>query len=84
LRSTTCGRKPPLLPYRIDSFVEPPHTQWPRFRDAAASVRLFSGNIRGDRQYDVARDGRFVINTVLDGAVAPITLIQNWNPEAMK
>ncbi len=26
MRSTTCGRKPPLLPYRIDSFVEPPHT----------------------------------------------------------
>ncbi len=34
------------------------------------------------RQYDVTRDGRFLINTVLDDAVAtPITLIQNWRPE---
>jgi hypothetical protein len=33
------------------------------------------------RQYDVAPDGRFLINTVVDsGTVAPITLIQNWNP----
>ena len=35
------------------------------------------------RQYDVARDGRFLINTVLDDAAAtPITLIQNWKPPA--
>ncbi len=34
-------------------------------------------------QYDVTRDGRFLINTVLDDAVAtPITLIQNWRPGA--
>jgi Tol biopolymer transport system component len=31
-------------------------------------------------QYDVASDGRFLINTVLDEAVSPITLIQNWKP----
>lgn len=36
------------------------------------------------RQYDVAPDGRFLINTELDSATAPITLIQNWNPEAKK
>ena len=36
------------------------------------------------RQYDVAPDGRFLINTELDSAAAPITLIQNWNPEAKK
>ncbi len=36
------------------------------------------------RQYDVAPDGRFLINTVLDSAAAPITLLQNWNPEAKK
>ena len=36
------------------------------------------------RQYDVAPDGRFLINTELDNASAPITLIQNWNPEAKK
>ena len=32
------------------------------------------------RQYDVAPDGRFLINTLLDNAVAPITLLQNWQP----
>ena len=33
------------------------------------------------RQYDVAPDGRFLINTELDSAAAPITLLMNWNPE---
>ena len=36
------------------------------------------------RQYDVASDGRFLINTVLDSAPAPITLLMNWNPEMKK
>jgi serine/threonine-protein kinase len=36
------------------------------------------------RQYDVTRDGRFLINTVLDDANAPITLIQNWDPTRSK
>ena len=36
------------------------------------------------RQYDVAPTGRFLINTVLDSAAAPITLLQNWHPEAKK
>jgi hypothetical protein len=30
----------------------------------------------------VAPDGRFLINRVLDTAASPITLIQNWDPEA--
>ena len=30
------------------------------------------------RQWDVARDRRFLINTVLDDAAAPITLVRNW------
>jgi hypothetical protein len=34
--------------------------------------------------YDIARDGRILINTVLDEASAPITLILNWTPEATK
>ena len=33
------------------------------------------------RQYDVTRDGRSLINTVLDEAAAPITLIQNSHGE---
>ncbi len=36
------------------------------------------------RNYDVTRDGRFLINTELREATAPITLIQHWNPEASK
>ena len=55
-----------------------------------APVPLFPTRIVGGgadagsrgRQYDVTRDGRFLINTVLDAAAAPITLIQHWNPEA--
>ncbi len=35
-------------------------------------------------QYDVAPDGRFLINNPLDIAAAPITLIQNWQPDAKK
>ena len=29
-------------------------------------------------QYDVARDGRFLINTITSDATSPITLILNW------
>jgi hypothetical protein len=36
------------------------------------------------RQYDMTRDGRFLINTVLDEATAPIMLLQNWHPDAKK
>jgi hypothetical protein len=34
------------------------------------------------REYDVAPDGRFLINRELAGDTAPITLIQHWTPEA--
>ena len=51
-------------------------------------TRIFGGgneNIALGRQYDVTRDGRFLINTVLDDVGgAPITLIQNWQPESKK
>ena len=30
--------------------------------------------------YDVSRDGRFLVNTVLEDAATPITLLQNWAP----
>ena len=36
------------------------------------------------RQYDVAPDGRFLINTELDDSAAPITLLMNWNPDAKR
>jgi hypothetical protein len=49
-------------------------------------TRVFGGGVDAQqgRQYDVAPDGRFLINAVLDEAPAPITLLQNWNPEAKK
>jgi eukaryotic-like serine/threonine-protein kinase len=50
-------------------------------------TRIWGGGVDGTqgRQYDVAPDGRFLVNTELDaGAPAPITLIQNWNPDAGK
>jgi hypothetical protein len=37
-----------------------------------------------ERQYDVASDGRFLINMELESAAAPITLLMNWTPEAKK
>ena len=55
---------------------------------AGTPVALFAARIVGGgadtgqgRQYDVAPDGRFLINRVLDDVNAPITLIQNWNPQ---
>ena len=57
--------------------------------EPGAPVALFPTRISGGgrdnqqgRQYDVARDGRFLINTVLDDASSPITLLQNWKPPA--
>ncbi len=47
-------------------------------------TRIVGGgeNVGRAREYDVAPDGRFLIDTVSESAAAPITLIQNWNPEA--
>ena len=52
-------------------------------------TRIASGGVddalgRQGRQYDVAPDGRFLINTLLDSPAAPITLLMNWTPEATK
>jgi eukaryotic-like serine/threonine-protein kinase len=59
--------------------------------EPGAPVALFPTQIFGGgvdnaqgRQYDVTRDGRFLINTVLEGASSPITLLQNWHPEPGK
>ena len=45
---------------------------------------LFTANFaRGGArpQYDVARDGRFLVNLDLnDAATPPITLLMNWKP----
>jgi hypothetical protein len=57
--------------------------------EPGAPVALFPTRIYGGgtdnqqgRQYDVSRDGRFLINTVLEDSASPITLLQNWNPPA--
>jgi Tol biopolymer transport system component len=56
--------------------------------EAGKPVALFPSNIVAGpdkAQYAVARDGRFLINQMREGAAAaPITLIQHWNPEARK
>jgi Tol biopolymer transport system component len=59
--------------------------------EPGAPVMLFptrvvggGADIQQGRQYDVAPDGRFLINTELDSADAPITLLQNWNPETTR
>jgi Tol biopolymer transport system component len=41
------------------------------------------GDVNQGMQYTVTRDGRFLINTLVDDvSTAPITLIQNWRPPA--
>ena len=54
-------------------------------------VKLFDTRVLGGgtdnamgRQYDVSSDGRFLVNEVPEAEVSPITLIQNWNPDAGK
>ena len=59
--------------------------------EPGSPVMLFPTHIYGGgsdiqtgRQYDVTADGRFLINTLLNEVPAPITLLQNWHPEAKK
>ena len=48
------------------------------------STRILGGGIDAGqgRQYDVAPDGRFLINTVIEDVDAPITLLQHWRHES--
>lgn len=59
--------------------------------EPGAPVMLFRTRVLGGgadvqlgRLYDVTADGRFLINVLMNEAAAPITLIQNWNPEMKK
>jgi Tol biopolymer transport system component len=48
-------------------------------------TRIVGGgtNVNVGMNYDIDRDGRFLINTIVEGASAsPITLLLNWRPEA--
>lgn len=56
-----------------------------------APVALFQTRVVGGgidalqaRQFDVAPDGRFLINTAVEAGGAPITIVQHWNPETKK
>jgi Tol biopolymer transport system component len=52
---------------------------------ALFQTKVYSGdNPFSGHQYDVSPDGRFIINTLVDEANTPITLLQNWNPDAKK
>ena len=59
--------------------------------EAGTPVALFETQVFGGGadnqqgwQFDVTRDGRFLINTVVDDSTVPITLLQNWTPPATK
>jgi eukaryotic-like serine/threonine-protein kinase len=97
--STTGGIMPTWRPdgkelYYLDpegALMAAPVAVRPSSLDPGTPVVLFPTRIVGGgvdaqqgRQYDVAADGRFLINTLLDGADAPIRLVLNWNPEAKK
>ena len=47
---------------------------------ALFQTRIYGGgvDVNTGAQYDVSSDGRFLINTVLEDAASPITLLQNW------
>jgi eukaryotic-like serine/threonine-protein kinase len=49
-------------------------------------TRIYGGgtDVNAGTQYDVTGDGRFLINTVLEDAAWPITLLQNWAPGVKK
>ena len=49
-------------------------------------TRIVGGgeDLQTGRQYDVAPDGRFLINTVLESAPVPVTLVMNWNGAVKK
>jgi len=50
------------------------------------ATRILGGGIDAGqgRQYDVAPDGRFLINTVLQDVDTPITLLQHWRAGAVR
>jgi len=53
---------------------------------ALFQTRIFGGGTVPNLgiYYDVTGDGHFLIDTVLEDAASPITLLLNWNPEAKK
>ena len=64
----------------------PVATGGPSF-EAGTPVALFQTRIAGGgaatwkHQYSVSRDGRFLINQLVETSAPPITLILNWKPK---
>jgi Tol biopolymer transport system component len=54
--------------------------------EAGAPKALFDSHISGDQftWFDVAKDGRFLIPTVVEQSGAPITVVVNWTAELNK
>ena len=49
-------------------------------------TRIIGGGSDSDviAEYDVAPDGRFLINAAVEAAVSPITILQKWQPPGAK
>ena len=56
--------------------------------EAGAPVKLFQQRVFADgvpsKVFDVTADGRFLVHTVIERGLAPITLLMNWNPANAK
>jgi eukaryotic-like serine/threonine-protein kinase len=65
------------VPIAVSGATLEPGTPMVRF-----STRILGGGVDAGqgRQYDVAPDGRILINTVIDDVDLPITLLQHWRP----
>jgi len=48
------------------------------------ATRIVGSSFTDKAQYAVSRDGRFLINQIQQDSVAPITLIQGWDPGRKK
>jgi hypothetical protein len=69
-----------LMAVSVDLTGTPPKIGAPA---SLFETRIYlGGNSNPDRgQYDVAADGRFLINTVIEEAsMPPIVIVQNWVP----
>ena len=58
----------------------------PAVPTALFTTRIYGGGVdtQQGRSYDVAKDGQFLVDMVVGSPTTPITVIQNWNPEASK